>query len=497
MGSIRKKGIITTIIIYFGFLLGALNIFFYFKFFRADYVGLTRVLLDIAVLLSSFAMLGTNSIVTKFYPYYNGYHKQNKSELLTIAFVFSGLACLFLLIISPLTEPLIMRKFIVKAPLLVNYFYLVYPLTFALVFFQVLEAQTWNVHKAQLSNFLKEVLFRIFNTVLILLFIANIINFHTYAILFSWQYAGIFVVLLLYLMYTKELNMSFKISSLTRRLWKKMLPYAIFILAGNIISMLSSTIDGIIISSFLGLDYAAVFMIATYIVSIIVVPQRTATSMTSPVISQAWKDKDMAKLGSVYHKTSLNLLIAASFIFTGIWINYDDVFRLVKPESIYLLSKPIVLVLGLCQIIEMGTGMNSAIIILSRRWKFELYSNMILLLCTLPITYFLIKYFGMIGAAYATLLSRTIFNAIRYVFLLKVYNLQPFTWKTGLAALLPVVVYLVVNFSVNLANPLLNMAVRTILFVGLYAFLLIQLKVSEDVQQVYGTIRKRVGNLFN
>jgi O-antigen/teichoic acid export membrane protein len=497
MGSIRKKGIITTIIIYFGFLLGALNIFFYFKFFRADYVGLTRVLLDIAVLLSSFAMLGTNSVVTKFYPYYNSYHKQNKSELLTIAFAFSGLACLFLLIISPLTEPLIVRKFIVKAPLLVNYFYLVYPLTFALVFFQVLEAQTWNVHKAQLSNFLKEVLFRLFNTVLILLFIANIINFHTYAILFSWQYAGIFVVLLLYLMYTKELNMSFKISSLTRRLWKKMLPYSIFILAGNIISMMSSTIDGIIISSFLGLDYAAVFMIATYIVSIIVVPQRTATSMTSPVIAQAWRDKDMAKLDSVYRKTSLNLLIAASFIFTGIWLNYDDVFRLVKPDPIYLLSKPIVLTLGLCQIIEMGTGMNSAIIILSRRWKFELYSNMILLICTLPITYFLIKYFGMIGAAYATLLSRTIFNAIRYVFLLKVYNLQPFTWKTGLAAVLPVVVYLVVNFAVNLANPLLNMAVRTILFVGLYAFLLIQLKVSEDVQQVYGTIRKRAGKLFN
>src|SRR3954467_1792554 len=106
MSSIRKKGIITTIIIYFGFLLGALNIFFYFKFFRADYVGLTRVLLDIAVLLSSFAMLGTNSVVTKFHPYYRGYHQQSKSDLLTIAFIFSALACLFLLIISPLTEPL-------------------------------------------------------------------------------------------------------------------------------------------------------------------------------------------------------------------------------------------------------------------------------------------------------------------------------------------------------------------------------------------------------
>jgi O-antigen/teichoic acid export membrane protein len=496
MSSIRKKGIITTIIIYFGFLLGALNIFFYFKFFRTDYTGLTRVLLDIAVLLSSWAMLGTNSVVTKFYPYYRDYHKKSKSELLTIAFFFSGMACLLLLIISPLTEPLIMRKFIIKAPLLVNYFYLIYPLTFFLVFFQVLEAQTWNLHKAVLSNFLKEVAVRLFNTALILLFIAKLVSFHTYVLLFSWQYAFIFFVLLIYLMYRKELNMSFKISSLTRRIWNKMLPYAAFILVGNVISMFSSTIDSIIIASFLGLDYAAVFMIGQYIVSIIIVPQRTASSISSPIISQAWKDKDMAKLGSIYHKTSLNLLIAASFIFTIIWINYDDAFRIVNPAPIYLLSKPILLLLGICQIIELGTGMNSAIIILSRRWKFEMYSNMILLICTIPITYFLIKYFGMIGAAWATLLSRTIFNGIRYVFLKRVYNLQPFTWKTLIAAVLPIVVFLLVNYTINLSNPFLNIAVRSIIFTGIYAFLLLQLKVSEDVQQVYGTIRKRVTNLF-
>lgn len=497
MSSIRKKGIITTIIIYFGFLLGALNIFFYFKFFRADYVGLTRVLLDIAVLLSSFAMVGTNSVVTKFYPYYRGFHKENKSELLTIAFFFSGLACLLLLAISPLIEPLIVRKFIVKAPLLVNYFYLVYPLTFALVFFQVLEAQTWNINKAVLSNFLKEVLFRLFNTVLILLFIAKLISFHTYAVLFSWQYAGIFIVLLVYLIYTKQLRMSFKISSLTKRLWNRMLPYALFILAGNVITILSSTIDGIIISSFDGLDYAAVFMIAQYIASIIVVPYRTAASMSSPIIAQAWKDKDMAKLDSVYRKTALNLLIAASFIFTIIWINYDDVFRLIKPDPIYYLGKPVVLALGMYQIIELGTGMNSSIIINSRRWKFELYSNMVLLACTLPITYFLIKYFGMIGAAYATLLSRTIFNGLRYGFLWKVYNLQPFTWKTLIAVLIPIVTYALVHYTINLSNPFLNMIVRSTVFVGLYAFLLLQLKVSEDVQQVYGTILKRARKLFS
>lgn len=495
MSTIRKTGIITTIFIYVGFLLGALNTFLYFKFFRPEQVGLTRIFLDVAVLLSSFTLLGSNTVVTKFYPYYRSHHKEQKSELLTLAFTIAISGFLILLAAHTILEPLIIRKFSAKSPLLVNYFFLVYPLTFFLTMFQVLEAQTWNLQKAPLANFLKEVLFRLLNTILILLFIGGMISFPVYAHLFSWQYAAIFLVLLVYLMYTGELNMSFRISTLTKRLWKKMLPYALFILGGNVITILSTTLDSIIISSFSGLDYAAVFMISSYIASIIVVPQRTAVSIASPIISMAWKEKDMPKLLSVYRKTSLNLLIASTFIFTIIWLNYDDLFRLVNPDPIYLLGKPVVLALGAYQIIEMGTGLNSSIIINSRRWKFELYSNIILLACTLPITYFFIKEFGMIGAACATLLSRTIFNGLRFGFLWKVYDMQPFTLKTLLALFIPAAVYAALYFTVNLQNPLLNMFVRTTLFVGIYAFLILQLNVSEDVQQVFGTIKKRLRNL--
>ncbi|MVT08836.1 lipopolysaccharide biosynthesis protein [Chitinophaga tropicalis] len=494
MSTIRKKGIITTIFIYVGFLLGALNTFLYFKF-KPEQVGLTRVLLDIAVLFSSFTLLGSNTVVTKFYPYYRSHHKEQKSDLLTIAFAISTVGFLILMALHTILEPTIIRKFSGKSPLLVNYFFLAYPLAFFLTMFQVLEAETWNLQKAPLSNFLKEVAFRFFNTILIFLFLGGIISFHIYAHLFSWQYAGIFFILLFYLMYKKELNMSFRISTLTKRLWKKMLPYSLFILGGNVITILSTTIDAIVISSLKGLDFAAVFMISQYITSIIVVPQRTATSIASPVISQAWKDKDMFKLASVYRKTSLNLLIASTFIFTMIWLNYDDLFRMVKTDPIYLLGKPVVLILGLQQIVEMGTGLNSAIIITSRRWKFELYSNIILLACTIPLTYILIKEFGMIGAACATLLSRTIFNALRFGFLLKVYNLQPFSYKTLVALVIPVVVYALVHFTINFSNPLLNMIVRSALFAGIYGYLILQLRVSEDVQQVFGTIKKRIRNL--
>lgn len=492
MSTIRKKGIITTIFIYAGFLLGALNTYLYAKYFAPDQTGLTRVLLEITLLFSSFALLGTNTIVVKFFPYYKNYHKENKSELVTISFVFSTIGFLIILLsFTTFMKPLILQKFGGKSPLLVEYFYLVFPLTFFLTLFQVLEAQTWTIQKGHVANFLKEVLFRAINTVLNLLFIGGLISFPLYADLFSFQYFAIFAALIIYLLFARQLKMSFKISKLTKRLWKKMLPYSLFILGSNVITLLSTTMDSIVISSFMGLDFTSVFVNTQYISNFIVVPYRAALSMLAGPISQAWKDKDMLKLDRIYKKTSLNLLIASSFIFAMIMLNWDDLLNWVNPNPIYHLGKPVMFYLGLYQVIELGTGMNSAIIITSRRWKFELYSNILLLTLTLPLTYILIKTHGMVGAALATLISRTVFNVIRYIFLYKVYHLQPFTSKTILAVLLPIAVYPLVAYTIHLNNPFWGLVARSAAFTALYGVLLLQLKISEDVMQVWGTIKKR------
>ncbi|OMP76955.1 lipopolysaccharide biosynthesis protein [[Flexibacter] sp. ATCC 35208] len=498
MSTIRKKGIITTVFIYAGFLLGALNTYLYAKYFQPDQTGLTRVLLDIAVLSSSFALLGTNSIVVKFFPYYKNFHKENKSELVTISFVLSLIGCLIVFLsFSTFMKPFIIKKFIGKAPLLVEYFYLVFPLMLFLTLFQVLEAQTWTIQKGHVANLLKEVLFRGMNTILNLLFIGGVLTFPLYADLFSFQYFAIFAALIIYLLCIRQLKMSFQISKLTKRLWKRMVPYALFVLGSNVISLMSTTMDGIIISSLMGLSFTSVFINTQYISNFIVVPYRAALSMAAGPISQAWKDRDILKLDRIYKKTSLNLLIVSSFIFAMIMLNWDDLLDWVKPDPIYHLGKPVMFYLGLYQVIELGTGMNSAIILTSRRWKFELYSNIILLLLTLPLTYFLIKHMGMIGAALATLISRTIFNFIRYVFLYKVYNLQPFTKKTILAVLIPIVVYLPVAYTIHLQDPLMGLIVRSTVFTAVYTLLLLQLRVSEDVMQVFGTVKKRVGKLIN
>src|SRR5690606_29048120 len=217
----------------------------------------------------------------------------------------------------------------------------------------------------------------------------------------------------------------------------------------------------IIVSSLQGLDYTAVLALVTYLCTVILVPQRSVVSLAFPILARAWKEKDMPKIVEVYRKSSINLLLLATFLFSLSWINFEDALNALGLPLLYLEGKPAFFFLALARIVELGTGVSGQIIITARKWKFELDSNIILLLLTIPINYILIKHYGLIGAGIASLISLTVFNAIRFLYLWQHYRLQPFTSKTLLAIAIPVVLVLAISYLIRTPSPWLNMVLRT------------------------------------
>jgi O-antigen/teichoic acid export membrane protein len=281
MGVVRTKSLVSSIYTYFGFILGAINIYLMTKYFAPAENGLTRTLFEISTLMTSVACLGIPTLVARYYPYYRVL-PQKKMDLLTLAFALGGIGLLVVFAGSYFLEPLIIRKFSGKSPLLVEYFYISYPLVFFFLGFQILEVHAWNQHKTILSNFMKEVVFRVFHTIIVLAFIFGLIRFHTFMNIFGFTYAVTFCGLLFYFWYKKQLPLGKLPSQVTKDLGKQMLRFTAFIFASNVITIISLTIDSILISSFKGLEFAAVFTLATYICTVIDVPQRSMISIGVP-----------------------------------------------------------------------------------------------------------------------------------------------------------------------------------------------------------------------
>jgi O-antigen/teichoic acid export membrane protein len=496
MSSIRRQSIISSVVIYIGFLAGLVNTYFFTRegnFTEAQY-GLTTIFIAIATMMAAFAMLAMPSYIFKFYHYYNDHLPPKKNDMITWALLVSTVGFILVMIAGWAMKDLVVKKYGTKSPLLITYYYWIFPFGLGLTIYTVLEAYTWNMGKSVLANFFREVQWRLLTTLLIVLVITNTIkDFDLFIKLYAFTYPGIAVSLFAYLVFTKKIYFTTKPSKVTRRLLTKMITYSAFVFGGSLIFTISQVFDSFVLGSVLGLEIAGIFGLATVITSIIQAPQRGIVSASISHLSKAWKDKNTALLQRIYQRSSINQLIFACAIFLLIWMNFHDGVTTFKLKPAYLTAAEVFFILGLTKIVDMGTGVNSQIIITSNYWRFELLSGMVLLVLMLPLTFFLTKKMGINGPAIATLISVTIYNTIRIAFLWKKYQLFPFTVQSVYTLLLAAACYGVCYFAYTDMHGIGGMTLRSITFIILYGAGTIALKLSPDIQPVLQTLRKKIG----
>jgi O-antigen/teichoic acid export membrane protein len=500
MSTIRRQSIISSVVIYTGFAIGLLNTYFFTRqgndvnFTEAQY-GLTTIFIAIATMMSAFATLAMPSYIFKFFPYYDDNLPPKKNDMITWALLISITGFVLVMIAGWFFKSLVIRKFGTNSPQLVSYYYWIFPMGLGLTIYTVLEAYTWSLRKSILTNFLKEIIWRLFTTVLIFLFITGFIkNFDLFIRLFSFGFPFIAVILFVYLLITRRIHLTFRVSKVSSRFLKKIVVLCSFVYAGTLIFTISQVFDTIVIASKLqdGAAKAGIFGIATIMTSIIQAPQRAIVAASVAHLSKAWKDKNMELLQKVYQRSSINQLIFACAIFLLIWMNFKDAINTFGVKPSYLDAAWIFFLLGLTKIIDMGTGVNAQIIATSTYWKFELISGVILLTLMLPLTYILTRQYGIIGPAISTLISISVYNIIRIIFLWRKFKLFPLTIQSLYTLLLAAGSYMLCFFLFRNMHGLAGMFLRSALFVLLYAAGVIYMKLSPDIKPVLETIRKRL-----
>ncbi|MBP6432649.1 MAG: polysaccharide biosynthesis C-terminal domain-containing protein, partial [Ferruginibacter sp.] len=229
---------------------------------------------------------------------------------------------------------------------------------------------------------------------------------------------------------------TFSISVVTKRLGKKILQFTSFIFLGSLLHIASTVIGFIVIASQSdnGLKDVAVFTIATYLVALMDIPLRSMTGIATAEISQAWKDKDVKKIDEMYRKTALTLLIAGLFIFGLVLLNASNIATYLGKS--YDGINYIILVLGISKLIDLGAGLNAQILLSSKYWKIDFYTQLVLVVCIFGLNYWLVVKYGIMGSAFASLISFFVYNLIRFFYLKYLFKLQPFSSKNFFAILL-------------------------------------------------------------
>jgi len=486
MGNIRKQSILSSIFIYIGFSIGAVNVLILFpQLLKPEEFGLTRLLLDVGLLISTLSTLGTVPIVLKFHPFYKSFLKEENNDLAFITFFLQTVGLIAVFLGIALLKEVIIRKFGSRSPLFIEYYYLLYPLTASLALFSLLEAFAWSAKKTVLSNFLKEVGFRGLTLISLLLFALSVISVKSFLTLYAFTYIPSVIILFIVLIREKQLKFTFKISTVTKRMWKRIGSFGGLFFLSSALNVLARTNDIIIISSQSkgGLADAAIFTIATYLITIMEVPQRSLISTTTPLIAEAWKNKDIVTIEKYYKKTALNLLIIGIGIFGIIFCNVQNLIKFLGDSYSPIFT--ILFILGISKILDLGTGLNTQILLLSKYWRIDFFTNVLFVVLSIPLNYFLIREYGIVGSAFANLIALFIFNFVRLLFIKKLFNLLPFS-KSNLIALILGIVCISICFLIpDMPNIYLDTTVRMIGFSLIYGISIVALHVSEDINSLF------------
>ena len=495
MSQIRKRSLKAATWIYAGFLIGALNTYFltHKNWFEPNQYGLTQGLVQVGLLVFALSSFGVTSFLYKFFPYYEDNVDSKKNDILGLAlivamagFVFTSTGLYFL-------KPLIVQKLNTNSPLLVSYFYLAIPFGFFILLYTILEAYSFGFHKGVFASLLKETVLRFYTLMVITLKIFGFINFKTFIFLFCLQYGIITVILAIHLYREGKLWLSFKFSRVTLKFRKKIISIMLLTFLVVIVNTLRGSIDALVLASKINLDAVGIFGFATYMIALLQAPLRSMVAITIPILSRAWKQKDHKEISRIYKRSSINLLSFSLLVFFMIWLNYPQAIDYFGINAKYHEARWVFFVLGIMTVIEMGTGVNGQIIGTSSHWRFELWTSLLLTALIIPLSYWLTIRYGLIGPAVANLISFSVYNIVRYVFLWKKFALQPFSVKTAEVILIAVCTYFIVYVVLGSVGGIGGLFLRSIAFIVPFLALLYYRNISPDMKPIVHSVLKRSG----
>lgn len=99
---------------------------------------------------------------------------------------------------------------------------------------------------------------------------------------------------------------------------------------------------------------------------------------------------------------------------------------------------------------------------------------------------------GIIGAAYSELIGLSLYNLIRFEFLRRKFNLQPFTHKTWQTIVLFAFAFFTSFYLFNVMNNWWGMLGKSLLFTLQIFVLVIVFNLTPDASQLLTTLKKKL-----
>jgi len=485
MGIVLNQSFKNTIITYIGFGIGAINtLYLYPVYLGATYYALTNYILSAANVIMPLFAIGMQNTLVKFYSQYKT--EEEREQFLSFTALFPLLMCIPLGIIGIFFFDDI-TTFVSKENPVVKDFILLIPfIGICMAYFEIFYAWARVHMHSVFGNFIKEVGLRLFSSVALIGLYFHWISLVQFVYLTAAIYFIAFLITMFYAFYIKKPRFQITIPENV----KSVMEYTFYIILSGSVANLLLDGDKLMLNQYMKIENIAYYSVATYIALVISVPSRAMHQIVYPITAKLMHEDKYDELNNLYKKTSINLQIVGGFVMLGIFVNINQLYEIVPEE--YRGGIPVVFMIGLSKYFDLILGNNNAIIFNTKYYKMVLYLGLGLVVLTVILNMIFIPIFGIIGSAFATLLSITFYSLAKLLFVVKRLHLYPFTKQTIHSLVLTFILFVLFYFWEFPFHPLISILLKSIIVTILYVYLNYKFSISVEINQVINNILKKI-----
>lgn len=419
--------------------------------------------------MSTFVPIGMTSITTKYFPRFrnheNGHHGFFGFMLLYGLIGFILVTCALLLF-----RDFFIHQYEKESKMFADYFNYVFPLTFFLSFFVLLQAYSYSLYKTTVPSFLNDVVARLGTVVVSGLYFIHVLTLDQFVFWFVGIYAIQFLLMAIYIFRADKPSFRIDVAKFRENQMPRMIYYGLLMSLAGVSSLGLKYLDSIMIGRVMPLKDVAIYSISAFLPTVIEAPLNALEKISASKLSNALQFNDMDEIRTIYYKSTRYLVLIGGFLFLGVNLNIQSLLSLV-PRPEYQQGIYVVLIISISSLINMATGVNNTIIFSSDKY-FKLGTVLLIFLFVMVLVFNLIfiPIFGIEGAALATALSSFLYNGLKYAVIWKYYGLQPFNIATVKSLGLLAVCFLAVFFIPHLHNAFVDIVLRSTIILLVYGF---------------------------
>lgn len=485
--STSKQVFWFSLINYLGVVIGIVSTLFIYPQ-NTEFLGIVRTIEAYSQVIFPLLLLGASQALVHFYPVLD---KQYRNRL----FLYSLFSVLGNSIIVFCVVFLILKIFNFDYSQLV---WIAFPIGIAIALNEVFKRQALNLHKIAFPTLFEKLIPKLLLPLAFILIGAMAIDELEGIMLFVFAYILILILTSIYTVSHDQTRWDSRFRNIFVTIPKKeYFRYSLYAFTGSLGSLLAFRIDTIMLNILdYSMDSIGIYSIGVVLASTLAIPATGIFAIHSPLISDYVKNNKISELGSKYKETAKLLFAVGAVFYSCIFLGIDDLFSLLPAYDKLVLSIPVILVLGIGIIINMGTGFNSEIITYSNFYRFNVVAILLMIFLNIGLNLLFLLYFkmGIIGVAYSSCISIIVFNLLKIYYIYHKFRILPFDKKYAKLLCVVLLTGILLYLTPEIPSVFWNLAVKVSLCLGINFGLIYKFRLVPFLNQKIENLLRRIRN---